>query len=87
MRMLGAGRPFAFEVQNARKCVFTAAFFRDVEARLQQVSPCIRHLRCHLLPACMWALSEAEALLYPWICCKRVFGPVAVSHRLSAALH
>ena len=37
VRMLGDGRPFAFEVQNARKCVFTQAFFQDVEQQLQQV--------------------------------------------------
>ena len=37
VRMLGDGRPFAFEIQNARKCVFTQAFFQDVEDQLQQV--------------------------------------------------
>ena len=40
VRMLGGGRPFALEVQNARKCTHSEPFFREVEALLQQVGPC-----------------------------------------------
>ena len=40
VRMLGKGRPFALEVQNARKCTHSEPFFREVEAQLQQVGSC-----------------------------------------------
>ena len=46
VRMLGDGRPFAFEIQNARKCVFTKAFFHDVEQQLQQVGWLLQHKMC-----------------------------------------
>ena len=37
VRMLGAGRPFALEIINARISQHPAAFFRSVEQQLDQV--------------------------------------------------